>query len=290
MKHYFFSILICTSLGLTAQNNKDTMQTQAIYMLQKVGLSWDIIKNKISSSPCNFDLSTASLVQLKKAGVPDDVISLMLQKNTQGNDLQAMITLATKEQAKYSEGNLINSVSKIEPGIYYYKNLGDKPIQLEPIAYSQTKRSSGILGELTGGIALTKSISKLSGATANLQISSNKSPVFMFYFDNEISNSFAKTNVWTTAGHSPNEFILVKFRTNKKSRDVVTGSYGTYAGFSSGISDNDKISFKYEKVSSGQYKIYFNDPLKSGEYGFMFASGETYLLGTYQKVYDFGIN
>ena len=288
MKHYLFPLFICASLGLTAQTTKDTLQTQSIYILQKVGLSWDVIKSKIASSPCNFDLSTSSLVQLKQSGVPDDVITLMLQKD-QVNTSQIRTT-ATKEQANYSDGKLLNGVSKIEPGIYYYKNLGDKLIQLEPIAYSQTKKGSGILGELTGGIALTKTISKLSGAAANLQIFSNKNPFFMFYFDKDISNSFATTNVWTSAGHSPNEFILVKFRCNKKSRDVVTGSYGSYVGFSSGISDNDKISFKYEKLTSGQYRIYFNESLKAGEYGFMFASGETYLLGTYQKVYDFGIN
>ena len=86
-------------------------------------------------------------------------------------------------------------------------------------------------------------------------------------------------------------FLLFTLSNNKKSREVVTGSWNSYAGMSSGIDDKYKIAFKYEKVSPGVYKVYTEKPLDAGEYCFMYAGGTaTYGTAPLQKVYDFGVS
>ena len=75
---------------------------------------------------------------------------------------------------------------------------------------------------------------------------------------------------------------------SKNNREVETGSYGTYSGFSSGVPDKNKVSFKFDKSPEGQYRIYFDQPLEAGEYGFMYAGSGTSTSSS-QKVFDFGI-
>jgi hypothetical protein len=248
--------------------------------LKAAGLSADIIKAKIQGSLCRFDLSTDALVTLKKADVPDDIITAMLNRSNSGS-------LATSNQE-----NNENAETNITPGIYYCTGQPCKLTELEATVYSQAKMGSGILTSMTYGIAKTKMKATLSGHKANLQIEKKK-PVFYFYFDKNNTNNFGNNGAqvfWFASATSPNEFLLAKFSTTKKSREIVTGSWNSYAGMSSGIDDKNKISFKYEKVSPGVYKVFTEQELEEGEYCFMYAGGTSvYGNAPLQKVYDFGI-
>jgi hypothetical protein len=270
----FIFLWLC-AVESQAQGKRDTLLNTTVIELHTAGLSSDIIKSKIQSTVCAFDLSTDALIALKKGGVSDDVVTAMITKTTQSAHAPA------------------DTASPILPGIYYCKGTPCALTELEASVYSQTKSGSGMLTALSYGIAKTKMKSTLSGSEANLQIE-EKSPVFYFYFDPGSSNNFGTTEghpFWFTSVSSPNEFLLVKFAITKKSREVVTGSWNEYAGISSGIDDKNKVAFKYEKLSKGVYKVYFEKPLKSGEYSFMYAgsSGGANGGAPLQKVYDFGI-
>src|ERR1035438_7114307 len=52
-----------------------------IVHMQKAGLSEDIILSKIATSPTNFDTGTQELIQLRDAGVKNDIINAMVQKS-----------------------------------------------------------------------------------------------------------------------------------------------------------------------------------------------------------------
>lgn len=269
-----------------AQQKTDTVTNKTVIQLKVAGLSSDIIKTKIQGSVCNFDLSTNALISLKKAGLSDDVITAMLNKSN---------------SASFNTANSNNSVvsadisKNIAPGIYYCKGKPCGLVELEASVYSQAKMGSGILTTLTYGIAKTKMKATLSGDKANFQVEENK-PTFYFYFDKSNSNSFGNNGAqyfWFASATSPNEFLLVKFTVSnsKKSREVVTGSWNSYAGMSSGIDDKNKVAFKYQKVALGIYKVYTEQPLEEGQYCFMYAGGTAVSFGTapLQKVYDFGI-
>lgn len=265
---------------VSAQSKPDTITNKTIIQLKDAGLSSAIIKAKIQGSVCRFDLSTDALIGLKKAGLSDEVITEMLSSNN------------AAAANPNNPAPAADTVSKVTPGIYYCKGKDCELTELEASVYSQAKMGSGLLTALTYGIAKTEMKATLSGDKANLQIDET-SPVFYFYFDKSVSNNFGNNGnqmFWFASATSPNEFLLVKFTTVKKSREVITGSWNSYEGMSSGISDKNKISFKYEKISQGVYKVYTEQPLKKGEYCFMYAGGTaTYGTAPLQKVYDFGI-
>lgn len=282
MKRFALSMLLVLAFAFSsqAQTKEDTVTNKTVIQLKTAGLSADIIKAKIQGSACRFDFSTDALIALKKANVPDDVITAMLNKSNS--------TSATTN----NQSGSTDTVANVTPGIYYCKGKTCKLTELEASVYSQAKMGSGILTAMTYGAAKTKMKATLSGDKANLQIEERK-PVFYFYFDKSSSNNFgnnAAQAFWFASATSPNEFLLVKFSTTKKSREVVTGSWNSYAGMSSGIDDKNKVSFKYEKISQGVYKVYTEQALEDGEYCFMYAGGTAvYGNAPLQKVYDFGI-
>jgi len=63
------------------QSSSTVLTNADVIKMVRAHLSTDIIVGQIQSSPCRFSLSTASLIGLKQAGVPDRVISAMQAKN-----------------------------------------------------------------------------------------------------------------------------------------------------------------------------------------------------------------
>ena len=279
MKRIFAYLLLFITSFAAAQNKVDTLTNNTIIQLKSVGMGSEVIKSKIQASICNFDLSTDGLIALKKAGIADDVMALMISK--------ASSSTTTRNVPE-------ESVKSVDPGIYYCKGSPCTLIDLEASVYSQGKTGSGILTAMTYGIAKTQAKATLSGPMANLQINET-SPVFYFYFAKSAANSFGENSssaFWFNTATSPNEFIMAKFVVTKKAREVVTGSWSTYSGMSSGIDDDNKVSFKYEKISPGVYRVYTEKPLKKGEYCFMYAGATAsagYGNAPVQKVYDFSI-
>jgi hypothetical protein len=56
-----------------------------IVKMQKAGLSEEIVLSKIGTSPTNFTTNTQDLIQLKEAGVNDNIINAMVQKTGRAN-------------------------------------------------------------------------------------------------------------------------------------------------------------------------------------------------------------
>ncbi len=280
-----FSIILFNT-SLLAQQNVDSINNDTVLELKTTGFSNEIIKSKIQNSYCNFDLTTKALISLKNAGISDDIITLMLTRVNNVTNIK--ITDNSKIVEEPNKG--------VEPGVYYCKGMPCNLIELEASVYSQSKTGSGIATALSYGIAKTKAKATLSGASANLILEELK-PTFYFYFVRNSGNNFGSAGTsfgWFTSATSPNEFILVKFEVTKKAREVVTGSWSTYSGMSSGIDDDNKIEFKYEKISPGVYRVYTEKPLVKGQYCFMYAGSSSTTTTMYggapmQKVYDFAI-
>lgn len=57
----------------------ETLTNTDVIALHQAGLSSDVIVQKISASTCRFTTDTESLIALKKAGVPDAVVTAMLR-------------------------------------------------------------------------------------------------------------------------------------------------------------------------------------------------------------------
>lgn len=74
----FAVVISCTSIVVSAQT--ESLDNQTVIGLSKSGLSVEIISKKISTSRPAFDVSAPALIELKKAGVDDAVIALMMER------------------------------------------------------------------------------------------------------------------------------------------------------------------------------------------------------------------
>lgn len=275
----------------SSATNADVLTNANVVAMVKAGLPKSVILNAIQTSSTRFDASANAMITLKKQGVSDEILSAMAAK---GGSTNTSLTSNTSTGAAKSETGL----SKLDPGIYYSDESSNKQAPLEASVFSQSKVGSGLLSGLTYGIAKTKAKAVLSGVQANLQVN-NSNPIFYFIFPHNtgsnIGNESNANGGWYSNATSPNEFILVKFKvvnsSKQKGREVVTGSFGTYSGFSGGIEDESKVTYRFSKLSSGIYKVYFESPLKEGEYAFLFAGTAATAVGstTSQKAFDFSI-
>ena len=71
-------ILICFVCAAFAQT--ESLTNKEIILMSKAGLSKDLIVRKIADSIGDYETTAQALIELKKAGVADEVIALMLEK------------------------------------------------------------------------------------------------------------------------------------------------------------------------------------------------------------------
>lgn len=78
------TLLLTTLLTLffAGRASAETLTNDDVIALHKAGLSTEVIVQKITTSTAAFDTSATALIGLKGAGVPDAVITAMLQSPT----------------------------------------------------------------------------------------------------------------------------------------------------------------------------------------------------------------
>ncbi len=262
-------LLMATIIGIVAnaQTKTETLTNVKIMQLSKIGLQPSVIISKIRTSKTNFDVSTEGLIDLSDSGVDPAVINEMMKSDT---------------HASNASSNDPETMHK--PGIYYYNQSNLK--RVDPTVTSTNK--SGGLGtsvaqSMTYGIAKNKERTNLAGNKSHLQIN-GENPTFYFYFK---SDENANGDSWFFAtATSPNEFVLVALTENKDNREMVIGASNAY-GSSSGVPNKIKMPFDYTEVSEGIYKVTFTQPLKKGEYCFLYTSTTPSRYNN-NKVFDFG--
>ncbi len=77
-----FLITICFLSPLIAYGQAETLTNAEVIELSRSGLAQSVILRKIGTSRTNFDVTAKARVELKAAGVSDDVIAFMLDQNT----------------------------------------------------------------------------------------------------------------------------------------------------------------------------------------------------------------
>lgn len=272
--------LLCILSNIVFAQDTEQLTNKSIIDLTKAGIGKATQKSMIANSSCTFLVDTKSILELKKNKVDDEVISAMIDKM---NETKSSTTNTLVE----NNDPLIHKLLKEGSGIYY--QLPDKTFQeLDPSVFSQSKQGSFLATALTYGLAKTKQKMSVSGKAANLQIS-NRKPTFYFVFTAAEKNLNQQMPSWFDNATSPNEFVLVKFNSNKNNnREITTGSANNYSGEVQGIDDKQKQSFQSKKLAKGVYQITFENSLEQGEYCFMYAGAIVQNAGN-PKVYDFGV-
>lgn len=282
-----FALCVSSSPALAEKLNN-----QMVVELVKAGLGDEAIVAKISGSEGAFDLSTDHLIDLKRQGVSSPVIAAMIR--------------ADSSPARAGSGPVKFVNDSPEPlvphasGIYLLMNHNGPAhmLKIDPTVSNQTK-TGGFFGyALTGGIASLSMKSVLPDPTARVRASGSR-PVFYFYFDeaNPRNAENGASGVWLSGPAatvtSPNEFSLVRFSQKKNAREARVGSFNI-AGAKAGVMDKDRIPFAYDKLAPGVFKVFPQQDLQPGEYGFLYFMGGGGGVGmqaaaSTTRVFDFSV-
>lgn len=104
--------LMFSGLTLIAFAQSETLTNTEIVEMTKAGLGRDLILSKIKSSSPKFDVSVNCLIELKKAGVDDEVISAMMEKPGEAsppdNSANYSESGATAESASFSKPAIVS--------------------------------------------------------------------------------------------------------------------------------------------------------------------------------------
>jgi len=254
-------VVLLSSQWLLGQSEQKQLTNQDVKDLVSVGLSSDVIVDKIQAAAAtNFDTSVSALKDLKTANVPDAVIRAMINPHPPSEG---------SEESPAPPGDPNDPNSAHDPGIYMYAKgqSGFQMTMLEPTVYSEGKSGGVFKSAMTYGIAKIKWKAVVRGAHANLQ-SNDVNMVFYFYFEESNAGlSHASFGGTTT----PNEFTLLKFESKKDSRETVVMKANAF-GASSGTDEKANAAFTFTKLRPGVYKVVPSASLSPGEYCFLSAS------------------
>jgi hypothetical protein len=273
------------------------MTVADVQEMVKSGLSEDLIIAALRKDNHRFDLGAQDMLALKKAGVSDNIIKVMLDPTAPvispavpaaGGVVGIRTPRASgaTPDAGISEAaidaNMNNPDAPHDSGIYILS--GDKMTGLERAATQGTK--TGMLGHvLTSGIVKGKTKAVLPGPRASIRTSDQR-PVFYFYFEDK-SAALGKTGFGAQTVSNPNQFAMLKLDQKKDSREVVIGTIG-FASASTGSETKAQIAFKSEKLRPGVYRVIPTVNMEPGEYCFV-SSSPGGAAGA-ADIFDFSIN
>lgn len=280
------------------------LKVSDVQEMVKGGLSEDLIVAAIRKDGHAFDLSPMDMLQLKKDGVSDNIIKIMMDPGaatapaivpvTAGN---AVVTIGGKPSgatpaAGVSDAaiaaNENNPDAPHDSGIYLFTENENGHLKvMTPLERASTEGTkSGFLGHaLSYGIVKGKTKAVIPGPRASIRTYDTK-PVFYFYFEDKSAALGKAHGFGAQTVSNPNQFSLVRFEQKKESREVVIGTIG-FASTSTGGESKEMVPFKSERVRPGVYKVVPSTDMSPGEYAFVSASAAG--AAGAGDIFDFGI-
>lgn len=126
MKRRFLPIVVSAAMfvwfAALAVAAQQSMKNDDVLTLMKAGISPSLIIGKIQGSTTDFELSTDSLINLKQAGVPDEVLGAMLEANNRKAIGPTSVANAKGNSTTNSDG-LIPSQASGKPVLNSWREL-----------------------------------------------------------------------------------------------------------------------------------------------------------------------
>jgi hypothetical protein len=280
------SVLLSVCLLLVAATSAQAqapLTNEDILTMVQAGFGEETIIKAIETNEPAYDTSVQALVELKKVGVSEKIITAMLEAGAkkkgkarlEANPVGTPTTSpgsATAESRDVWPAEL--AAMPREVGLYYERNGEFIWLYGKPIVATNTggflKRS------LTMGVSKVRSKGQLPGKRAQLQVF-ERQPAFYAYMPE---------------GQTPEGFVIVKMETKGNRRVFQVGSSGGLSGgISRGLNVKKVYQIEIERIASRLYRVTPLRELKHGEYGFLgtFTYTTAGLAGAGEKIYDFGI-
>src|ERR1700722_2010791 len=246
-------IALVLSQALCAQHLSTRLTNQDIIEMVSMGLSDDVVTDKIqASADADFDTSVAGLKALKASQVSDRVI-------------RSMINFRSASVGKFETTSARNEQPQ-EAGVYLMSKDNLKEIEPE------------IVGWQTGGVvkhAVTLGLDKghINGKVMKPQSALQLATPVEFV-------------IKTLEGTSVSEFQLLKLyrKGNRREFRAVTGGILHVKG---GAERND-LAFTHDKIGNRTWHVRLTD-LPNGEYGFLPPGVSAESIASSGKIYTFEI-
>jgi hypothetical protein len=227
------------------------MNNDSVIRMVKAGLGDDLIVQTINAQPGQYTTDADALVDLKQAGVPDRIISAMVNKGR--------TKIAPAETPV-----VLSDVNEI--GVYYKDRQGKwQPIDTEVV---HIKSGGFIKSTVTHGIIKEDRNGHVNGRESKLLL---PRPVeFLIY---------------TPDGVDASEYSLVKFRLNSDNREFRIFTGGVI--HSSDAGDRDAVPFKAVRTAPHTYQFTLGPDTYGTEYGILPPGSGNIRNGG--KIYTFAI-
>jgi hypothetical protein len=283
------------SLATNAITNQDILR------MVQAGLGESVVLATIRTAPATrFDLSPDGLIALKKGGVSDAIVAVMIDPKAVPVPSTPAVAPALFTPAPVDTRARVDSATASpeiprDPGIYLDKGRdGTHDLTaLEPTVFSQGKTGGMFTSALTYGVKKVKMKAVTRGSAAGFHVT-QRQPTFYFYFEAKGSGlgNTGGFSGWLAGATSPNEFVLARMTSTSKDRELVVGEWGAFGG-NSGTRSKDTVDLQIEKLTGGVYRVRPAAALDPGEYCFFYAGGVSALGalggGNAGKLFDFGI-
>jgi hypothetical protein len=130
-------LILCLALNILAQT--ETLTNSQVVEMSKIGLDKQVILKKINDSLSDFDVSTNALIELKKANVADEVISLMLEKGSAKTEINKPV----ETPQGFSETQNTNETQQFTPKVVSAKDalLNAKTVAIEKSSLNPSRQS-----------------------------------------------------------------------------------------------------------------------------------------------------
>ena len=267
--------LLAMGLMVLLAAAQSVLTNDAVVKMVKAGLGEDIVISTIKSQPGQYTTAADDLIALKKAGVPDKIISAMIDKGSapSGNPLVNAAAAPAPAGATPAAPTAVAAGPTPPPvvsevGVYYNKAGAWAELQPEIV----NSKTGGVLKTIgTAGIVKGDINGHVNGLHSRNQL---HTPIEIL--------------VYTQEGVAITEYQLLHLREQKDSREFRTATGGVF--HASGGATRDLMQFESKKVAPRTYLITLTS-IGSGEYGLLPPVGGdgTGQSGRIGKIYSFRV-
>jgi hypothetical protein len=256
-----------------AHNSAAALTNQDIVLMAKAKFDDATIVQMIQTHDANFDLSVASLVKLKDAGVSQPVIQAMLGSGSDrgegrpvehsGNSVDTMAPAGSTNPREYS-------AMQLEPGTYYWTEGAWHPMQqLTMSGGGATHMAKMFVPGLTPQMVWT-----FRRANAPVQVSESQ-PLFCV--------KFIPVPPGLPFAPSPSDIAIARFDEKKDHRELQVTSGGNMLTFKAGLGKDRLPDLAVNSLDATTVLFTPATPLRAGEYII-----STFSMGT--TGFDFGFH
>jgi hypothetical protein len=269
----FAAVLICvlilTGRGQTTGGNPP-LTVEDVLALTKAGVAEDVIITKIRMNGKAFDLNAAEILELKKAGMTDLIINVLMNPAYKPEPPAAPPPPTHPDTptppapppppAKHYPADDLASKVPPEPGLYWFTAASPAKIGIKILLGMQ---EGGGLGKV---LKKPKTIAYLVGPAAETRV---KDPTPVFYLR-------------LPDGKPIEEIVMVAMDHKSDRRELEMGSAGPKQA-------EARRQFEYLEVGASLFKL-TTSKLAKGEYLFFQLGSAEPPKGIYGRGFDFGID